>query len=168
MESICHRIVNRTLVVVTSGWLTLSSAVFLSKCPVIFFSFTYFTQEKRNFQFSEDGHKSSIVWRIFSHFGRLSNGLQQESQLSLKSVARLYEKSHLNRLVIGECRWQSFKAIGIRNWRYLWPPYGIGQAIIFLPCDFYLLLLSSSFFFPRLISAVGDWMSTILPHMVWP
>ena len=31
------------------------------------------------------------------------------------------------------------------------------------PCDSYLL-----FFFPRLISAVGDWMSTILPHMVWP
>jgi len=24
----------------------------------------------------------------------------------------------------------------------------------------------SFFFFPRLISAVGDWMSTILPHMV--
>jgi len=23
----------------------------------------------------------------------------------------------------------------------LWPPYGIGHAIIFLPCDFYLLLL---------------------------
>ena len=33
-----------------------------------------------------------------------------------------------------------------------------------LPCGFYLL----SFFFPRLISAVGDWMSTVLPHMVWP
>jgi len=28
----------------------------------------------------------------------------------------------------------------------------------------FLLLLS----FPRLISAVRDWMSTILPHMVWP
>jgi len=28
---------------------------------------------------------------------------------------------------------------------------------------FFLLL-----FFPRLISAVGDWMSTTLPHMVWP
>jgi len=27
---------------------------------------------------------------------------------------------------------------------------------------------SSSFFFPRLISAVGDWMFTILWHMVWP
>ena len=23
-------------------------------------------------------------------------------------------------------------------------------------------------FFPRLFSAVGDWMSTILPHMMWP
>ena len=29
-------------------------------------------------------------------------------------------------------------------------------------------LLSSFFFFPRLISAVADWMSTILRHMVWP
>ena len=27
---------------------------------------------------------------------------------------------------------------------------------------------SSSSFFPRLISAAADWMSTILPHMVWP
>jgi len=33
------------------------------------------------------------------------------------------------------------------------------------PCDFYLL---SIFFFRRLISAVWDWMSTILPHVVWP
>ena len=48
---------------------------------------------------------------------------------------------------------------------FLWPPYVIGADIIFLPCDFYLL---SSFFFSRLISAVGDWMSTILLHMVWP
>jgi len=29
----------------------------------------------------------------------------------------------------------------------------------------FLLLFS---FFPRLISAVADWMSAILPHMVWP
>ena len=28
--------------------------------------------------------------------------------------------------------------------------------------------LLSSIFFSRLISAVADWMSTILPHMVWP
>jgi len=37
---------------------------------------------------------------------------------------------------------------------------------------FALWFLSSSsfffFFFPRLISAAVDWMSTILPHMVWP
>jgi len=32
---------------------------------------------------------------------------------------------------------------------------------------FILFLLSSSFF-PRLISAFGDWMFTILWHMVWP
>ena len=32
---------------------------------------------------------------------------------------------------------------------------------------FVLLLLLSFFFFPRLISAVGDWMATILWHMVW-
>jgi len=49
---------------------------------------------------------------------------------------------------------------------YLWPPYGIGQAIIFLPCGFFFYLFI--FFFPRLFLAVADWMSTILPHKVWP
>jgi len=44
----------------------------------------------------------------------------------------------------------------------LWPPCVADADIIFLPCGFYLL------FFPRLILAVADWMSTILPHMVWP
>jgi len=47
---------------------------------------------------------------------------------------------------------------------FLWPPYVIGEAIIFLPGDFYHL----SSFFPRRISAVPDWMSAILRHMVWP
>jgi len=49
----------------------------------------------------------------------------------------------------------------------LWPPYVIEHAIIFVPCGFYLsffLFLLS--FFPRLISAAADWMSTILPHSV--
>jgi len=32
---------------------------------------------------------------------------------------------------------------------------------------FLLLSIFLSFFFPRLISAVADWMSAILPHMVW-
>ena len=44
----------------------------------------------------------------------------------------------------------------------LWSPYVIGQTIIFSSCFF----LSS--FFPHLISPVGDWMFTILWHMVWP
>jgi len=47
----------------------------------------------------------------------------------------------------------------------LWLPDVIGQAIIFLPCGFFYL---SSIFFPRLISAVAEWMSTILLHLVWP
>ena len=49
----------------------------------------------------------------------------------------------------------------------LWSPCVIRQTIIFLPCDFYLSS-SSFFFFPGLISAAVDWMSTILPDMVWP
>ena len=38
------------------------------------------------------------------------------------------------------------------------------------PCGFffYLSLFSISLSFSRLISAVADWMSAILPHMVWP
>ena len=47
----------------------------------------------------------------------------------------------------------------------LWSPYGIGQTIIFSSCGFFFLLL---LLFPLLISAVADWMSAILPHMVWP
>jgi len=50
--------------------------------------------------------------------------------------------------------------------RYLWSPYVIGQTIIF-SCSglffFFFLLL-----FPRLISAAADWMSAVLPYMVWP
>jgi len=45
---------------------------------------------------------------------------------------------------------------------YLWSPYVIGQTIYIFMLWFVLL------FFPRLISAATDWMSAILPHMVWP
>jgi len=44
----------------------------------------------------------------------------------------------------------------------LWPPYGIWQANIFSSCGFFFLLFSS------LSSAVAYWMSTTLPHMMWP
>ena len=46
---------------------------------------------------------------------------------------------------------------------FLWSPYLIGRPYIFSCCFFFFFL-----FFPRLISAVGDWMFTILWHMVWP
>jgi len=50
----------------------------------------------------------------------------------------------------------------------LWPPCVADADIIFSSCGFFCLLLSSFFFyFPRLVSAIGDWMSTILPHVVW-
>jgi len=47
---------------------------------------------------------------------------------------------------------------------YLWPRC-VADADI---CIFGLWFLLSIFLFPRLFSAVADWMSTILPHMVWP
>jgi len=56
---------------------------------------------------------------------------------------------------------------GLPDWLcWLWSPYVIGQTIIFSCCG--LFFLSSFLFFPRLISAAADWMSAILPHMVWP
>jgi len=56
------------------------------------------------------------------------------------------------------------RIIQVKYWEtsLLWPPYVIGHAIIFLPCGFFLLLLS--IFFSRLIPAIGDWMSTIYFH----
>jgi len=46
------------------------------------------------------------------------------------------------------------------NYCWLWPPCTADADVIFLLCFF--------FFFSQLISAVTEWMSTILPHMVWP
>jgi len=43
-------------------------------------------------------------------------------------------------------------------------PYGIGQAIIFSSCGFFLSIFC---LFSRLISAAAHWMSTILRHMMW-
>ena len=43
--------------------------------------------------------------------------------------------------------------------------FGVIVDIIFCSCGFYL---SSCSFFPCLFSAVGHWMSTIHPHIMWP
>jgi len=52
---------------------------------------------------------------------------------------------------------------------------GLVMVALWNRADHYIFILILSFFlpfflFPRVISAVGDWMSTILPHMhmVWP
>jgi len=60
-------------------------------------------------------------------------------------------------------RWKARIRLPIRH--NLWSPYVIGQTIYIFMLWFVLLLLS---FFPRLISAAADWMSAVLPHMVWP
>ena len=50
----------------------------------------------------------------------------------------------------------------------LWSPYVIGRQYIFSCCGLFFFFFFFFFFFPRLISAAADWMSAILPHMVWP
>ena len=47
----------------------------------------------------------------------------------------------------------------------LLPPYGIGQAIIFSSCGFFILSIFLSVF-PRSFPAVAEWMCTLHPHMV--
>jgi len=60
---------------------------------------------------------------------------------------------------------------------FLWSPYVLGQTIIFMAalCNrgdyifaLWLLLSIVYLFFPRLISAATDRISTILLHMAWP
>ena len=50
---------------------------------------------------------------------------------------------------------------------FLWPPYVIGGPLYFCPVVSFLLSIYL-LFFPRLISAAADWMSTILLQMAWP
>jgi len=61
----------------------------------------------------------------------------------------------------------SYRAVLFLHCYYLWSPCGVGQTTIFLPCSFFFYL-SIFFIFPCLISAIADWMSAILPHMMWP
>ena len=84
------------------------------------------------------------------------------------AVSQVIDLSTLQRDIRPAVATNNFSMIVVMGpFQFLWSPYVIGQTIIFLPCDFYLLSSSSSFF-PRLILAVGDWMSTILLHMAWP
>jgi len=68
---------------------------------------------------------------------------------------------------------------GLTNAHLHHPPFFTGwmpflrptNSIEALKADHYIFILwflFSSCFFPLLISAVGDWMSAILPHILWP
>ena len=50
----------------------------------------------------------------------------------------------------------------------LWPPYVTGGPLYYCPVVSFLLSIFFFLFFPRLISAAADCMSTILLHMAWP
>jgi len=69
------------------------------------------------------------------------------------------------------CVWEWCTMIHMHMWAVLevecclWPPCVADADIIFSSGGFFFFCL---LFFPRLISTVTDWMSTILPHMVWP
>jgi len=49
----------------------------------------------------------------------------------------------------------------------IWPLCVADADIIFCSCG-YILLSFCFFIFFFVYSPVGDWMSTILPHMMWP
>jgi len=71
----------------------------------------------------------------------------------------------INVAVVTHYKRQNKRSNAKINYAIIMVAYAIGQTIIFYPVISIFYLLS---FFPRLISAVGDWMSTILPHVVWP
>jgi len=83
--------------------------------------------------------------------------LLNTSQTTILSVSKTAHW-HIVRVTQSNCHGAKFST-------FLWSPYGIGQNKYIFMLWF---VLSSSFFFPRLISAAVDWMSAILPHVVWP
>ena len=80
-------------------------------------------------------------------------------------------RNHLGTLFWARCgRKVTLCEYSYNNTYYCCPAYQI-RTLYFRPVvSSFFLLLSFFFFllFPRLISAVGDWMFTILPHTMWP
>ena len=107
-------------------------------------------------------------------------------------MVSLFHRATINQRLTGDLiavlkSLKGFEDVLTNHQQFLWSPYGIRQTIIFLPCGFFFMaalcnrgaiifLPCSSFlsiylllsFFPRLISAATDWISTILLHMAWP
>ena len=94
------------------------------------------------------GHRSRGSW-VSSVMGQMGRESQNSTHFSSGSGRSGTE-------------WAVTEAVTLMN--FLWPPYEIGGPLYFGPVDSFFLFI----YFPRLISAAADRMSTILPHMVWP
>jgi len=103
------------------------------------------------------------AWQFGVSFGLLSTAASSAYQCARKKPWICFLSDWL---CVVRCLVQPPSCRTSINW-FLWSPYVIEQTIIFLPCDFYFSFFFLSFFL-RLISAAVDWMSTILPHMMWP
>ena len=117
------------------------------------------------------------VWfSTLSQFGALTLSRRREGYLACENLLLLSQRDNL-RILSSALTWINCEKRPVTancvcvvtvRWKapvFLWSPYGIGQTIIFSCCG--LFFLSIFLFFPRLISAAADWMSAILPHMVW-
>ena len=78
------------------------------------------------------------------------------------TVGRRRRRVNVN-LALKTLRWRTADCSFVQTCN-LWPPCIAGCGHIY----FHPVVSSFFFLFRRLISAVGHWMSTILPHMVWP
>ena len=67
--------------------------------------------------------------------------------LSLRHKCKLYQSKGMRCITSGNV--YTYALVRLPTSSFLWPPYGIRQAIIFLPCGFFLLL-SFSFSSPNL------------------
>ena len=114
----------------------------LQICDILFRNFFTQTEHKHNAHAHAHAHNHCAV--VVSLHSTLS-GLGRNVSTHLSAV--VVHSTHRTQASDRRCA-------------SLWSPYVIGQTIVFSSCFF----LSSSFLFPRIISAVRDWMSTILPH----
>jgi len=114
---------------------------------------------------------AEICWRVwgtlanfngFRVLAALLNGARQSNSGRQPNSAALNRGRHIHS-ALRPSHWALAHITIVLSSFFLslWPPYVLG-GIIFLSCGFFLLFFSSP------ISAVADWMSTILRHMVWP
>jgi len=112
----------------------------------------------------------SVIWQDNSSWIQIS--CLHRHQVRQRSVESLFTSaSEVITL------WQYFDCLLIRMLEIFLPTWKFVCLLIMAAlrsrCGHYIssfrfFFFFLSIFFPRLFSAVADWMSTILPHMVWP